>query len=465
MSDLIKILNDNKKNGDFLNEKLILVPTDLDFDRRRVLDAYDKNVIVLLPSYGDEKILKNFLSVGVGGGGVGGGNNNNNNGRNDYYQHSEPTKSPIFIGTALKIIEIIDNFKNLNERVCNYNSDTCYETLKKISLTRTNDDDDVTNMTTKGNDVDEMLKILKLKPNPNNEMFLYIASYVHVNEDAAIFQIYNFKIKKFIPHLLKINDNLFVEPETLNASDVIIYQNDNNNNGERIEIYEKQNVTYKSLNNLTYEKKILNLITPNDNDNDDDKRRGKFTIPEVKKKNCIRKKNKNENDNSSEIIISENVYKITMINLKWKKITWVIGNTCLGISGLLLTSSILTFVTIRMWKEDLREGGSSSASFMIFLMLSVMLTFISSFPYHIESEVKNNDVTRLISIVRIVVPTVSYAILFSSTLSRCLMLATSETRGNGFVSHVNGIYDLELYHKSERDSKRTGRKPLRIHNS
>lgn len=140
---------------------------------------------------------------------------------------------------------------------------------------------------------------------------------------------------------------------------------------------------------------------------------------------------------------------------------WVAAGITISTLGILISFSILIFIIVRIYMEDVLEGNPIGT---IALLIALILMFASFAPFSVEytsdrlviehSEILFNadfqaeehiitgaiEVSELLNtlcLTRLFLVTVCYCFTFSLLLCRALMLASIGSEG-GFLSHVNG---------------------------
>ncbi|KAK6621917.1 hypothetical protein RUM44_001724 [Polyplax serrata] len=407
--------------------KLILVPTDLLF---RPWRAFPKESMVLLPSIGDENILIQFIR--------------GSSYHRDFFNHREPTRSPLFVGIAVSILKLLHPLRNVQNEFCrDVTENPCPEVIDFIKFRGENKTNsfDLKSCAVLPEDVENVFETLNLEPNSNTEASLYIANLAAANgpdEDAAIFQLFNLKNKNFHPILMKINENVLHEPEFLGKPE-------NVKSSTEKTVQKDQEVFVKGLESEeeALARKFLQEYTVvNQNaeyEIDDQTSMGLDSIKNIEKQTlALDQENQNVcRDCGRGTNASQHKTKVT-----WRLENWVTVNATMGTFGFLCTIGIMAFILGRMCKGDALEG---SPVFILCLMFVTTLMYTSSVAFHVKPIFNIDDVTcSEVCLIRMFAPSFMYSLLFALMLSRSFMLAFSES-GDGFISHINGYLQSILF--------------------
>ncbi|XP_046383353.1 uncharacterized protein LOC124153964 [Ischnura elegans] len=140
------------------------------------------------------------------------------------------------------------------------------------------------------------------------------------------------------------------------------------------------------------------------------------------------------------------------LGIYWRGEGWVAAVVTLSATGVLCSLAVIVYLIVRMFKTTPLEG-NPALSFV--MLLAVILTYSAVVPYAVNaprpipfSEGWDGDeedaatVAAVVCTMRLLCPSMAYALLFSTMLSRCIMLASSDSEG--FLSHVSGPLQTAL---------------------
>ncbi|CAH0555459.1 unnamed protein product [Brassicogethes aeneus] len=142
-------------------------------------------------------------------------------------------------------------------------------------------------------------------------------------------------------------------------------------------------------------------------------------------KNC---KNYHQNILDNREIFGESIFD----NIYIRTDSWVYTFLSLSALGILFCIAILFFIFISICRRDILEG---NPSLTIFLLVTVMLMFLSILPFCIN--VTSIHARDTLCHLKAMAVTVTYALAFSLILSRSILLA-SASKELGFMSHISG---------------------------
>lgn len=133
-----------------------------------------------------------------------------------------------------------------------------------------------------------------------------------------------------------------------------------------------------------------------------------------------------------------------LVELYWriKPEGWVAAGLTMSILGVLTSISILVFIIVRIFMQDVLEGNPTGS---ILLLSWLIIMFASFVPFSIEytgsplllETPEAVAITDTLCDVQVFLVTLCYCVSFSLLVCRAVMLASIGSEG-GFLSHVNG---------------------------
>ncbi|XP_071441422.1 uncharacterized protein [Hetaerina americana] len=140
------------------------------------------------------------------------------------------------------------------------------------------------------------------------------------------------------------------------------------------------------------------------------------------------------------------------LGIYWRGEGWVAAVITLSATGVLCSLAVTVYLIVRVFKTTPLEG-NPALSFL--MLLAVILTYGAVVPYAVNAprpipfsegwdgdEEDEATVAAVVCTLRLLCPSMAYALLFSTMLSRCIMLASSDSEG--FLSHVSGPLQTAL---------------------
>lgn len=337
----------------------------------------------------------------------------------DHMNHREATRSPLFIKTAVGILELLKPFKIVYDTHCS-DTPTCPELSKLVAdfqsgMTSLNP---VKSLKMTPDRIINALNVLKIDLN-DNEPFLYITSLLRDDkvEDAAIFQFFDIKASKIKPIPLIVNERLFNERRVKRGR---IF---------RLSVDDVQKIKKKEEVKYDVTEAVENEFQPYD------------------KHPCVDILMQEESNQTKTCGVCQNFVRFFVrgtrsttvrdVSVKevgmiwsWRFRTWVAINASLASIGTICTMAVFVFIVLRICKGDILEG---SPYFSFLILLSILLMYASTLAYSVEESMD----TTIICHLRVLSPGVSYALLFSIILSRSALVVFAE-RDGGIMNHVSG---------------------------
>ncbi|KAL0277367.1 UNVERIFIED_CONTAM: hypothetical protein PYX00_004684 [Menopon gallinae] len=343
----------------------------------------------------------------------------------DHMNHREATRSPLFIKTAVGILELLKPFRIMYDTHCS-DSPSCPELGKLVT--------DLQSGTISLNPLKSLkmtpdlivnaLSVLKIDAN-DNEPFLYITSLIKDDktEDAAMFQLFDVRAAKIKPIPLIVNERLFNERRVKRGR---IF---------RLSVDDLQRIRQKEEAKYEMTEAVDNEFPPYDKHPcvdilmQEDSNQTKYCgICQ----NFIRFFVRGTRSTTAGEVLVEEVGMVW----SWRFRTWVAINASVASIGTICTMAVFVFIVLRICKGDILEG---SPYFSFLILLSILLMYASTLAYSVEESKDSSIICHL----RVISPAVSYALLFSIILSRSVLVVFSE-RDGGIMNHVNGCLQSVL---------------------
>lgn len=304
----------------------------------------------------------------------------------DPLNHRLPLKSPLFLSTALAVLQILSPLKN----------NTGGENLDNADLF--------------SSDIHHVLNSIQTPP--DDEMFLFTVVENGNPDDVAVFQIYNTETLNLSPKLLMIKTRRKRSIARIGLEDI--------KNLAKVEdtttAFAEESSTKAVVKKKTAGKHPCHDLTGNLSKHCGICQNFLKYLSKVAQEKQVIEEDKKE-----------------PISLQWRFETWVEVNASVAAIGVLCAIAIFSFVMARICVGDVLEG---SPALSFFLLIAIVISYVATLAFSLEEG-------KIICDLRVFGPPVSYAILFSILLSRSFMLAASDQDG-GFMSHVNGYLQAVL---------------------